>query len=179
LALVALVGGLLACPGTARAHEKWFYDATPHQTHWESAFESPRILGVGVAVLVTALAGLAWRARRGRDLIDWLEKRGRLSTLAAVGHRVVHGGRRYSEPQRVTPELVGELRRLSPLDPAHLPGEIAFKNGLPVVRLRGSVPRPVAGGLRAADFRRPEWLFGKISSCFSSISEVRILSRGL
>src|SRR6266566_4415293 len=29
LALVAVVGSLIACPNTARAHEKWFYDATP------------------------------------------------------------------------------------------------------------------------------------------------------
>src|SRR5205807_10430865 len=33
---------------------------------------------------------------------------------------------RYSEAQRITPELVDELRRLSPLDPDHLPGEIAL-----------------------------------------------------
>jgi uncharacterized membrane protein YphA (DoxX/SURF4 family) len=69
LALVALLGGLIAWPGTASAHEKWFYDATPHQTRWEKAFGFSGILGVGAAVTLTVLAGLAWRARRGRDLI--------------------------------------------------------------------------------------------------------------
>jgi uncharacterized membrane protein YphA (DoxX/SURF4 family) len=69
LALVVLVGILIACPNTARAHEKWFYDATPYQTRWERAFQLPGIFGVGAAVALTTLAGLAWRARRGRDLI--------------------------------------------------------------------------------------------------------------
>jgi acetate kinase len=60
------------------------------------------------------------------QLIDWLEKRVGFRTVAAVGHRIVHGGLRFSEPNKVTPELIDELRRLSPLDPAHLPGEIAL-----------------------------------------------------
>jgi len=41
-----------------------------------------------------------------------------------VGHRVVHGGPKYSEPQRITAEMVAELRGLSPFDPEHLPEEI-------------------------------------------------------
>ena len=44
--------------------------------------------------------------------------------LTAVGHRVVHGGPKYSEPQRITAEMVEELRQLSPFDPEHLPEEI-------------------------------------------------------
>ena len=46
--------------------------------------------------------------------------------LLAIGHRVVHGGRKYREPQRVTPAVMEELRRLSPYDPEHLPAEIAL-----------------------------------------------------
>lgn len=68
-------------------------------------------------------------------LIDWLGKRGRLTNLAGVGHRVVHGGSRYTRAQLVTPEMVAELKRLSPVDPAHLPGEIALIEAL-VRRLR-------------------------------------------
>ena len=42
----------------------------------------------------------------------------------ALGHRVVHGGPKYSKPQRITAEMVEELRRLSSFDPEHLPEEI-------------------------------------------------------
>ena len=59
-----------------------------------------------------------------RALMDWIEARSARDALTAVGHRVVHGGPKYSEPQRLTAELVEELRRLSPLDPEHLPEEI-------------------------------------------------------
>ncbi|VWD22312.1 acetate kinase [Burkholderia lata] len=41
--------------------------------------------------------------------------------LAAVGHRVVHGGQRFSGPVRVTPEIVAELEKLTPLAPLHQP----------------------------------------------------------
>ena len=44
--------------------------------------------------------------------------------MTAVGHRVVHSGPTYSEPQRVTREMVEELHRISPFDPQHLPAEI-------------------------------------------------------
>ncbi len=57
-------------------------------------------------------------------LMDWLEERLGRGTLAAVGHRVVHGGPKYREPQRITGELVEYLRQLSPFDPEHLPEEI-------------------------------------------------------
>ena len=57
-------------------------------------------------------------------LIDWIEKRGDTNALSGVGHRVVHGGPSYSAPQRITPELLDELRRISSFDPQHLPQEI-------------------------------------------------------
>jgi len=56
-------------------------------------------------------------------LLDWLEGRQDFATLKAVGHRVVHG-MTHSEPERVTPELLDELRRITPYDPEHLPLEI-------------------------------------------------------
>ena len=68
-------------------------------------------------------------------LIDLLEKRFGLAAVTAIGHRLVHGGPRYSQPELVTPELLGELRRIIPLDPVHLPSEIelieAFRKLLP------------------------------------------------
>jgi acetate kinase len=63
-------------------------------------------------------------------LITWLEQKVANTDLVAIGHRVVHGGHRYSEPQRLTPEVMGELRRLSPYDPEHLPAEIELIEAL-------------------------------------------------
>src|SRR5512135_823214 len=57
-------------------------------------------------------------------LMDWIEERIQRGELTAVGHRVVHGGPKYSEPQRITKEMVEELHQLQPFDPEHLPEEI-------------------------------------------------------
>ena len=57
-------------------------------------------------------------------MMDWLEERIQRGELAAVGHRVVHGGPKYSDPQRITPTMVKELHQLQPFDPEHLPEEI-------------------------------------------------------
>jgi acetate kinase len=57
-------------------------------------------------------------------LMDWVEQRIANGVLAAVGHRVVHGGPNYWEPQEITPVMIKELRQLSPFDPEHLPEEI-------------------------------------------------------
>ena len=68
-------------------------------------------------------------------LMDWIEQRIGRDALTAVGHRVVHGGPKYSEPQRLTSEVVAELRGLSPFDPDHMPEEIllveAFQRRFP------------------------------------------------
>jgi acetate kinase len=57
-------------------------------------------------------------------LMDWVRARIESNALAAIGHRVVHGGPKYWEPQRVTPEMIRALHELSPFDPEHLPQEI-------------------------------------------------------
>jgi acetate kinase len=68
-------------------------------------------------------------------LMDWIAGRISRGELAAVGHRVVHGGPKYWEPERITPAMIEELRQLSPFDPEHLPEEIllteAFHRRLP------------------------------------------------
>jgi acetate kinase len=57
------------------------------------------------------------------SLMDWLEKQNDFASVKAVGHRVVHG-MKHTEPEIVTRKLLDELRRISPNDPDHLPGEI-------------------------------------------------------
>ena len=57
-------------------------------------------------------------------LMDCIEQRSGHDALTAVGHRVVHGGPKYYKPQRITAEMVTELKQLSPFDPEHMPEEI-------------------------------------------------------
>ncbi|HXX94840.1 MAG TPA: acetate/propionate family kinase, partial [Planctomycetota bacterium] len=46
--------------------------------------------------------------------------------FTSVGHRIVHGGPRFSDPERLSPAMLSELRRISPFDPEHLPVQIAL-----------------------------------------------------
>jgi acetate kinase len=109
----------------------------------------------------------------GAALMDWIEKRPEFAAVAAIGHRVVHGLAR-TEPARVTPELLEELRRAVPYAPEHLPAEIglieavakrhpdlpqvacfdtAFHQGLPGVAQRLPIPRRYqAQGVRRYGF---------------------------
>jgi acetate kinase len=56
-------------------------------------------------------------------LLDWLETQQVFASIKAVGHRVVHG-MTHSAPERVTQELLDELRRITPYDPEHLALEV-------------------------------------------------------
>jgi acetate kinase len=63
-------------------------------------------------------------------LLARLEPRHGLSTLAAAGHRLVHGGPRHDRACLLTPDVLTDLRRLAPLDADHLPAEIALVEAL-------------------------------------------------
>jgi acetate kinase len=58
-------------------------------------------------------------------LADWLRSHHGGTRVAAVGHRVVHGGAKFSGPTLVTPEVMTELRKLVPLAPLHQPHNLA------------------------------------------------------
>jgi acetate kinase len=114
-------------------------------------------------------------------LMDWLEERIQRNELAAVGHRVVHGGPKYSDPQRITPAMVKELHQLQPFDPEHLPEEIllteafyrrfpdlvqvacfdtAFHHDLPHVAQMLPIPRRYEGlGVRRYGFHGLSYAF--------------------
>lgn len=54
-------------------------------------------------------------------LSDWLGAHRGGHQLAAVGHRVVHGGPHYTHAVELTPAIINELDTLSPLAPLHQP----------------------------------------------------------
>ena len=58
-------------------------------------------------------------------VLPWTRERLGARRLAALGHRVVHGGLHHSRPARVTPELLAELEALVPLAPLHEPHNLA------------------------------------------------------
>ncbi|MEU9034838.1 acetate kinase [Streptomyces sp. NPDC048352] len=59
--------------------------------------------------------------------------------LAAVGHRVVHGGTRFTQPTVVDEEVLAEIRSLIPLAPLHNPANVT---GIEVAReLRADLPQ--------------------------------------
>jgi acetate kinase len=59
-------------------------------------------------------------------LVEFLRRRLGDSSIAGIGHRVVHGGQDLIDDQIIAPKLIAELRRVQPLDLAHLPREIAL-----------------------------------------------------
>jgi len=115
--------------------------ATLKSTLYEVGVRNEMVLAISVAYSGGASARLKITDANGTTLLDssvkgtdstaaletmfaWLDKRQYLSGLKAAGHRLVHGGARYTEPQRITPKFLTALKKLVPLDPDHLPAAI-------------------------------------------------------
>ncbi|MCV6639372.1 acetate/propionate family kinase [Candidatus Albibeggiatoa sp. nov. NOAA] len=58
-------------------------------------------------------------------MLDWLEQQDDGLNLVAIGHRMVHGGTKFTQPAKVTDALMTELEALIPLAPLHQPHNIA------------------------------------------------------
>jgi acetate kinase len=70
---------------------------------------------------------------------DFLRSHGEGHRLVAAGHRVVHGGVRFTRPVMVTPEVIEQLAALEPLAPLHQPHNLAPIRVL--ARLRPDLPQ--------------------------------------
>jgi acetate kinase len=97
-----------------------------------------QIEGIGTAPRLSARDGEGGRlhdqsldgtVHDGRTALDslaaWLRSRYGGARVLGVGHRVVHGGAKFSGPTIITPEVLGELRKLVPLAPLHQPHNLA------------------------------------------------------
>ncbi|MGF1608608.1 MAG: acetate/propionate family kinase [Kiloniellales bacterium] len=92
--------------------------------------------GKPVAPDAVAVAALANHEDAIDLLLDWI---GRDRSLAAAGHRVVHGGTRYSKPQRITPEVIETLASFGPRAPHHQPHNVAAIRA--IARRRPELPQ--------------------------------------
>src|SRR5206468_5351581 len=54
-------------------------------------------------------------------LAAWLRSKYGGSRVVGVGHRVVHGGAKFTGPTVLDPQVLAELRELVPLAPLHQP----------------------------------------------------------
>jgi acetate kinase len=90
---------------------------------------APRFSAKDAAGKVIAADKLDKAVRDARQALDslaaWLRLRYRGGSVLGVGHRVVHGGARYTEPVIVTPDVLKDLRTLEPLAPLHQPHNLA------------------------------------------------------
>ncbi len=97
-----------------------------------------QIEGIGTAPRLTVKDGTGGKkadekldasVRDGKAAIDilsgWLRSAYPGGRIAGVGHRVVHGGPRFSRPTVVTREILAELAGLTPLAPLHQPHNLA------------------------------------------------------
>ena len=53
-----------------------------------------------------------------------------MDEIKAVGHRVLHGGEKYSESVIITDELINDIKELTKLGPLHHPGNLAGINAM-------------------------------------------------
>ena len=108
------------------------------------------------------------------SLLDFADAHLGCAGLAAVGHRVVHGGADHIAPEVITPVLLTALETLTPLDPLHMPDNLApmravaaarprliqvacfdtaFHHTMPAVATRFALPRTIsASGVRRYGF---------------------------
>ncbi len=132
-------------------------------------------------------------------VLEVVERNPGPQALAAVGHRVVHGGANHSAPARITPALLVELEALTSLDPLHMPHclapmraiasihpglpqvacfDTAFHRTMPAVATRIALPRALAqAGLRRYGFHGLSYHYvaGKLGMLSPALARGRVI----
>jgi acetate kinase len=122
---------------------------------------------------------------------------------AAGGHRVVHGGADHIAPEPVTPALLTALEALTPLDPLHMPDNLApmravaaarpslaqvacfdtaFHHTLPPVAARFAIPRALSdAGVRRYGFHglSYEYIAGRLRQQAPGLAAGRVIAAHL
>jgi acetate kinase len=123
--------------------------------------------------------------------------------LTAIGHRIVHGGAEHIEPALVTPALLRGLEALTPLDPLHMPHNLApiraivaarpalaqvacfdtaFHHTLPPVARQFALPREIsAAGVRRYGFHglSYEYIAGRLQKQLPDLASGRVIAAHL
>jgi len=190
--------------------------ATLKSTLYEVGARDEALLAISVTYTAAASAHLKIADAKGTSLLDtsvkgsdsnaaleaifaWLDQHEYLFGLAAAGHRLVHGGSRYHEPQRITPKFLSALEKLIPLDPDHLPAAIrgirfvakkfpklpqvacfdtAFHSSLPTVAKMYALPRRFYDqGIRRYGFHGLsfEYIVGELRKLDSKLAAGRVI----
>ena len=164
---------------------------------------SPRFTaknGEGQKIAGEPLQGTVTDARSALDaLAGWLRAHYPSAHVLAVGHRVVHGGARYSGPVVVTPQVLEDLRTLIPLAPLHQPYNLAaieavfermpkvpqvacfdtsFHRGQPAVAGLVPLPREICkGGVQRYGFHglSYEYIASALPSVAPEIASARVI----
>jgi acetate kinase len=190
--------------------------ATLKSTLYEIGARNEVLLSISVDYGAAAKAHLKITDASGAALLDswvkgsdsntalqaifaWLDKHEYLAGLKAAGHRLVHGGSRYTEPQRITPKFLSALEKLVPLDPDHLPAAIrgirfmskkfpklaqvacfdtAFHSSLPTVAKMYALPRRLYDqGVRRYGFHglSYEYIVGELRNLNAKLATGRVI----
>lgn len=126
LVLNAGSSSLKFCVFGRRADEDWHRES---RGQVEGIGVSPRISAKDDAGRILIDQKPEEEVRDGHGAISalaaWLRSTYRRAQVVGVGHRVVHGGARFTGPTLLTPEVVRELSSLIPLAPLHQPYNLA------------------------------------------------------
>ncbi|MCB8880682.1 acetate/propionate family kinase [Acidisoma cellulosilytica] len=133
------------------------------------------------------------------ELLTFIESHLGKGGLAAVGHRIVHGGEAYSAPVKLTPKTIDAIEALTPLDPLHLPLNVApiravaearpkltqvacfdtaFHHTIPKVAHSYAIPRELSDkGLRAYGFHglSYEYIAGQLKELAPDLAVGRVI----
>ncbi|MES2086131.1 MAG: acetate/propionate family kinase [Pseudomonadota bacterium] len=137
------------------------------------------------------------------DIFSWASDHLEGREIAAIGHRVVHGGSRYAAPVVVDDEVLAELDTLSPLAPLHQPHNLAairairsvdgdlpqvacfdtaFHQGRPAVATRFALPRALHDqGIRRYGFHglSYEYVAGGLGAVDPALARGRVIAAHL
>lgn len=83
-----------------------------------------KVLGASREVLIERQSNATDHIVAMREVIAWLREHVPDEGLAAIGHRVVHGGSYFYESCIITDDTIKTLGGLTVFDPLHLPNEI-------------------------------------------------------